>query len=127
MKQRDFRNKVVSNLGIYKDRILNLKDKGLYRDKEYEHIIKVDENSNKEDTIKKYNLMDDYTRKVLEMQNIKLHTYANHLNSSQVMCINFFSHLLFKENGHVVDNEEWQKLKKLLEVILNINYLIYVQ
>ena len=120
MKQREFRNKVVSHLGIYKDRVLNLKNKGLYKDKEYEHIINVDKTSNKEDIIKKYNLMDDYTRRVVEMQNIELHTYANHLNSSQVMCINFFSHLVFDENGHVVKNKENQKLKNLLEMILNI-------
>ena len=55
MKQREFRNKVVSHLGIYKDRVLNLKNKGLYKDKEYEHIINVDKTSNKEDIIKKYN------------------------------------------------------------------------
>lgn len=120
MKQKDFRNKVLSYLGDYKERELKLKDKGFYKNKEYGHIINVDEISKKEDIIKKYNFIDDYTRKVFEMQKVELHTYANHLNSSQVMCINFFSHLLFKENGHFVSDEKREKLKNLLEIILNV-------
>lgn len=68
---------------------------GVYRGKKYGHILyinpdqsKIKIKNDKYDVIRKYSLLE--CNKKFPIENISLHQYAHHLNSSQIMCFNFF-------------------------------------
>ncbi len=98
---KDFKNKVIEHLSNYKENVLKIDEKGLYRKNEYRHILPLSyKHSN-------------FLAGVDLPAGLHLHMYAHHLNSSQVMCINFFAPLL--------NNEMGQKL--LLDILHNSNVL----
>ena len=68
---------------------------GLFRGKEYSHILYLNPNQNKTkltkdkcDVIREYSLLT--CNKGFPLENNNLNQYAHHLNSSQIMCFNFF-------------------------------------
>lgn len=68
----------------YKVNTLKIKENGIFRKKEYGHILPL--------KYGKLNYLCDDARKCAEK--IKKHMYWYHLNSSQTMCINFFVYIL---------------------------------
>lgn len=64
---------------------------GTYNDngRPYEHILKLDKN--KIDIVKDFNILKDVNK---DMLTEKLHRCAHHLNSSQILCYNFFMPML---------------------------------
>ena len=71
----------------------DLKCCGLWREKPYCHILFVEDDKQKE-AIKK-NLLKGVKADMLSDS----HTYAHHLNSSQILCYNFFRPLIDKNGG----------------------------
>lgn len=86
MNNAQLKLKIFSHLSEYKTHILRIDKDGEYRGKRYTHILP------------KENLANNFLEGV-NIPDIHLHMYANHLNSSQVMCINFFQPLICNENG----------------------------
>jgi|LSQX01.2.fsa_nt_gb hypothetical protein len=91
-----FITKVKKHMGNYKRQVLNITVNGIWRDKrqpngyvEREHILPKEKikNVHKKNLLKTYR--DECWAYILR-EKIKLHPYAHHLNSSQMMCINFF-------------------------------------
>lgn len=67
----------------------NLPIEGTYNGRQYKHILKLDEN--KIDIVKEFNILKDVNK---DMLTEKLHRFAHHLNSSQILCYNFFMPML---------------------------------
>lgn len=103
----DYQKTITTHLADYKSKSSRLKSRpdGTFRPKKYPHIL--------EQTDLKYNLIDDVlissivsiqqtngTPQLVQLsdkKHIHLHQFAHHLNSSQMMCINFFAPLLKPE------------------------------
>ena len=67
---------------------------GLYKGRAYCHILFTENKEQKKEVIKK-NLLKDVKADMLSDS----HTYAHHLNSSQILCYNFFRPLIDKNGG----------------------------
>ena len=90
-----FAKRCKEHLGCYLNEKYPDRINGLYNGKEYKHIIKILENEDKKYVIKIYNLLcynDDFEKLIKSV-----HRDAHHLNSSQVMCYNFFRNLMKEE------------------------------
>lgn len=61
----------------------------------HDHILKIEDGQTKFDVVKKHNVLEDIDRDLLTT---KLHRDAHHLNSSQILCYNFFRPYI-DENG----------------------------
>ncbi len=72
-----------------------LKCGGLWGGKPYSHILFVEDGQTKFEVVKKYNVLEVIDRDLLTT---KLHRDAHHLNSSQILCYNFFRPYI-DENG----------------------------
>lgn len=86
-------------------------------DKQYEHIIKVKSNIDKDDQYKKvvlYNLLDGVKPDMLKKE--KLHSMAHYLTSSQIVCYNYFRPLL-DDAGH--PNDKFLGMLKTKGIILS--------
>lgn len=93
----------------------NFKEKealgGTWRGKCYEHILKV---KTREDLIWEYNVLpcvqqiDSIEGRLLKGS--RLHQCAHHLNSSQMLCYNFFRPFLLAKDGHAVPKPELRNL-----------------
>ncbi|MFZ4594176.1 MAG: PGN_0703 family putative restriction endonuclease [Verrucomicrobiaceae bacterium] len=116
----DYVKQMVEHLSKYKKATLRITESGLYQGNEYQHILPL--------SIKSHNLLpilwqqypsllnahgrpikqDEYPPLLdAHGQGIKWHTYAHHLNSSQVLVINLFQPLI-------------QNHKEVLEVLLGL-------
>lgn len=100
MKSSDYRNKVIGHLIAYKAARLNLKDKnGMWRGRAYEHILTIDSETANFIAPEYYDFSRLGEHKLIIKQTgmindeVGLHTDFAHLNSSQVMCINYFTPL----------------------------------
>lgn len=89
MTMKDFLEKVKQHMGEYRKQVLKLNQMGRFRGLEYPHILYVDNYRNQETVIKKYNVLPFCKNMTFLLQN-KCHRYAHHLNSSQIMCYNYF-------------------------------------
>lgn len=119
-------NQIKDHLADYALSDIELKDfiGGTWRNKSYSHIL------NEIATVQ-YNMLPHYRKSliqhVLDKENgIKLHTDAHHLNSSQIMCMNFFFPLMQeKKLGYVLDlldtKEEWREPEGQFEKISDID------
>lgn len=100
MKYKDFLNEVKRHLGNYKTSVLEITNNGVfnYRGRiiEYSYIIPFEKDKTREETIKEYNQIECVKGYDFLLAN-KLHRYAHHLNSSQLMCYNFFRPFVEKE------------------------------
>lgn len=103
MRYSEFNRRVKKHLVDYKKNVLGIEKNGLYKGEEHEYILpgKI-ENNFLGDT---YLLYSEYCN------GEKLNKYCNHLNSSQIMCMNFFLPLL--ENEEIMD--------KIVAKVLNID------
>ena len=91
----DFKEKVLENLKKYKEGRLDIKEYGKYNYRgkivKREHILP--------EGLENKNFIQGVTSsEKLKSQDIKLHNCYSHLNSSQVMCINFFEKIRTDEN-----------------------------
>lgn len=86
MTYKPFKANTLKQLSDYKEQVLEIQEKGTFRGKEYSHILPKDQ------------LEANFLRQV-HAPDIDLHIYAHHLNSSQVLCINFFEPLLHDDEG----------------------------
>lgn len=82
----------------------NPNEPGLYREKRYPHILNI-EGKNKKEIVLKYNVLSEARKDPFLFDGEKhdgriiiLQTSAHHLNSSQIMCYNFFRPLLEGSN-----------------------------
>jgi len=90
---RDFSDRVKSHLGRYKKEVLKIDKDGVFNDKKYNHILPKKLES---ENVLPYR---NYKQDALPHE-IKLHEYYYHLNSSQIMCINFFYPLIKEKRLH---------------------------
>ena len=63
---------------------------------EYDHILKIEDGQTQCEVVKTYNVLEGIDRDLLTT---KLHSDAHHLNSSQILCYNFFRPLIDSANG----------------------------
>ena len=73
-----------------------LKCGGLWGGKPYSHILFVEDGQTKCEVVKKYNILEGID---CDLLTTKLHSDAHHLNSSQILCYNFFRPLIDIANG----------------------------
>jgi hypothetical protein len=89
-----YQEKIKAHLSKYKDTVLKITEKGIWKGIGYDHILPI---GRKED-----NILEPYRKDFFDKKNkkklchINYHQYFHHLNSSQAMCINFF-YPLYKE------------------------------
>lgn len=93
MSYEKFKERVYAHLGK-----CNSGKPGLWRGKCYPHILYVPDKKDKQKIIKKYNILENARELPVILHNF--HTNANHLNSSQIMCYNYFRPLLDHEGKH---------------------------
>jgi hypothetical protein len=108
MRTKEYREKVIQHMENYKKNFLGITERGIYKNsnKDYGHIL-----PKTKDEIPIYNLLPSIDIQDERLKKIKYHQYAHHLNSSQLMCINFFTPLK-KDN----------LLLKILKVATNLNF-----
>ena len=109
-----FQEKVKKHLVAYAKNQSELKGRigGVWRKREYDHIL-----NNKE--AYQYNLLPCFRiglKKYICKNGIKLHADAHHLNSSQIMCLNFFYPLVCENKlsdilNIINPNEQWGAVK----------------
>ncbi|HHX66568.1 MAG: hypothetical protein WAO56_01685 [Miniphocaeibacter sp.] len=82
MRYTEFNKRIKEHLTDYKNNVLRIKENGLYKGEEKGHVLpgKVEDNF----------LSDTYSLYTKYCNENRLNTYSNHLNSSQIMCMNFF-------------------------------------
>lgn len=97
MLYKDFYLKVREHMADYKVNVLGIVENGKWLGQEKSHILPYTENN----MLKQFlpEAQSDYLVWGIPKRNekIKLHMYAAHLNSSQVMCINYFAPFLQDE------------------------------
>lgn len=76
----------------------------------YSHILRIPQEEKKEDVIKEYNVL-DCCKQLPFMLKGKCHRYAHHLNSSQLMCYNYFRPLI---------DEQGKASEKLISILRSI-------
>lgn len=85
MRYQDYKEKVLNHLEEYKLNSLGCVKNGLYQNKEYGHILP--------SGFRPLNFL----LGVNQPKDIHYHMHSHHLNSSQIMCINFFEPIM-KDN-----------------------------
>lgn len=108
MKTSLYREKVIDHLTRYKKEFLGVSEKGVYRNsnKDYGHILPITQSR-----IPGFNFLPTIRLDKEHVLSTKYHQYAHHLNSSQVMCMNFFLPLI--DNPNI--------LLKIIQEVTNIN------
>ena len=122
MSYRQFRNKVLDCLATYKKEVLKIEEKGIfrYRGEEHtkEHILPILSGKSIQNIVKEYNVLNCLKGEDFLIQK-GLHRYAHHLNSSQLMCYNFFRpYIIIKERDKTCPNSA---LLDLLSKYIAIN------
>ena len=83
---------IKDHLASYKKRVLKVSQNGMWRNKQYAHVLP--------EKLKMLNIINsDYYKMIvdkIENSNIKLHHDFHHLNSSQALCFNLFYPLFFE-------------------------------
>lgn len=111
MRTKEYREKVIEHMESYKRDFLGITERGIYKNspKDYGNILpKVDNQKG----IPIFNILPSVDTKDEVLKDIKYHQYAHHLNSSQLMCLNFFLPL-------IRDNI----LLQILEVATNLKFI----
>ena len=121
MSYSKFRDNVLARLATYKKGVLKIEDEGLFqlRGKEHpkKHILPIHSGKSKQDVVKEYNVLSCLRGEEFLIEK-DLHRYAHHLNSSQLMCYNFFRPYIIKEGGKTCPNDA---LIELLSKYIDIN------
>ena len=86
MDYDEFYERIIEHMANYKNNILGVTENGYYKGEPHKHILPggMGKNFLKDN----YNLYKKYCNEE------RLNTYCNHLNSSQIMCMNFFLPML---------------------------------
>lgn len=121
MSYTKFKEKVLDKLADYKKNVLKIEKNGIfrYRGEEYskEHILPIPFGKSIQNIVKEYNVL-----KCLKGMDFliekDLHRYAHHLNSSQLMCYNFFRPYIIKKGSKTSPNND---LIDLLSKYIAIN------
>ena len=100
MTYSTFKKIVCGNLAKY-----NQWGAGTFRGKDHDHIAKIEKGKRREDVVKEIIESDGVETDLFR----KPHQYAHHLNSSQVVCYEFFRPLL--------DKDKKSELAKALEIM----------
>lgn len=95
-----WKNKIYKHLTEYKINVLHVLQNGIFKNKEYGHILPINDGEK--------NYMCE--KAICDSLKIKRHANWYHLNSSQSMCINFFSPL-FKDG-------DFSLLNSIIELII---------
>ena len=103
-----FKENVLNKLADYKKDVLKIEESGIfrYRGKKHpkKHILPIPPGKSIQDIVKEYNVL-----KCLKSEDFliekDLHRYAHHLNSSQLMCYNFFRPYIIKEGSKTCPND----------------------
>jgi hypothetical protein len=91
LSYKPYYNIIIENLGEYKKETFPALKDGLYRNIPYSHILPISNEKEKENAVRKYNVLSSLSNENrFLLQDKKLHLFAHHLNSSQIMCYNFF-------------------------------------
>lgn len=121
MSYKQFRKNVLVRLETYKKGVLKIEEKGIFRYKgekyEPEHILPISKGKSKKYIVKEYNVLSCLNGEDFLIEK-DLHRYAHHLNSSQLMCYNFFRPYIIKEGGKTCPNDA---LMDLLSKYIVIN------
>lgn len=108
----NFSEKLIQHLTSYKRSILHVNKSGLYKNKEYEHILaESDLDSNYLPSIRS-----DATA---TLEDVKRHIYFDHLNSSQAACFNLFVPLSLDKK---LSNEAFTGLIPEFKELLDIKF-----
>jgi hypothetical protein len=137
---RDFQTRVKEHLGRYRKNTLKVTEEGIYfhrgEGKSYEHILPKEK--------ERLNIIEKYRAAFFDSdysQQIKLHQYFHHMNSSQAMCINFFYPLIREKsldalinhlgfNGKIDYDPEFISFEKISEVersVRRTNFDFYIK
>lgn len=91
---KNFKDSVLCHLSTYKKNKLAIQECGIYRyngeNIPEEHILPIPKGESKEKVVKEYNVLSCLKDKEFLIEQKDLHRFAHHLNSSQMMCYNFF-------------------------------------
>ena len=108
MSYTKFKEKVLDKLADYKKNVLKIEENGIfrYRGKIYpkEHILPIPSGKSIQNIVKEYNVL-KCLKGVDFLIEKDLHRYAHHLNSSQLMCYNFFRPYIIKEGSKTSPND----------------------
>lgn len=108
MSYTKFKEKVLDKLADYKKNVLKIEENGIfrYRGKKYpkEHILPIPSGKSIQNIVKEYNVL-KCLKGVDFLIEKDLHRYAHHLNSSQLMCYNFFRPYIIKEGSKTSLND----------------------
>ena len=112
---KNFKDSVLCHLSKYKEKNLEIKECGIYRHNgkniPKEHILSIPKGESKEKVVKEYNVLSCLKDKKFLIEEKDLHRFAHHLNSSQMMCYNFFRpYIELEEKGKVRPNKDLIKL-----------------
>jgi hypothetical protein len=90
-------DKITKNLINYKNNILKISEEGEFKGNKYQHILPIEDRKN--NIISVYR--DDFW-KYIENNQINLHKYFHHLNSSQALCFNLFYPFISSNSGDIL-------------------------
>ena len=111
MKYSDFKQKVIYHMNNVVEQMLDKPEPGLWQGKgEPKNYILGNSKSQKEraELINKYALLPSV--KQIDYKTLHLHPYAHHMNSSQIMCYNFFRPMMDEFDGKYKAKECLTKL-----------------
>lgn len=112
---KNFKDSVLCHLSTYKKDKLAIQECGIYRyngeNIPKEHILPIPKGESKEKVVKEYNVLSCLKDKEFLIERKDLHHFAHHLNSSQMMCYNFFRpYIELDEKGKARPNKDLIKL-----------------
>lgn len=116
LSQDAYSEYVKTYLADYKSRVFPNISNGYFRGKPHSHILPCTK-KNKAETVSQYNTLESVRGLKMLLRPQDLHQYAQHLNSSQMMCYNFFRPYL-NDNG--MPNESLFSLLNTVDI--NIPY-----
>ena len=91
---KNFKDSVLCHLSTYKKDKLAIQECGIYRyngeNIPEKHILPIPKGESKEKVVKEYNVLSCLKDKKFLIEEKDWHRFAHHLNSSQMMCYNFF-------------------------------------
>lgn len=130
MSYNDYKDKVIEHLGKYMAK-LGIEEKGLFKYKGKDipevHILPLETGKKdaKKHAVETYNLLECVKRYPFLIAK-DLHRYAHHLNSSQLMCYNFFRPFMegeMKQNLIRILQDKAVVIDKSKQVVCNFEYV----
>lgn len=116
MSYKKFKEDVYKHLSDYKNEVLHVNADGVYkyRGKDYLKPYILPVTGDKIEVVKRYNQLESVRCCNPFLISKDLHRYAHHLNSSQLMCYNFFRPFVDVKEGNVI-----RPTKELIEILKN--------